>query len=304
MLTAEQREARRKFIGASDVPAICGLDRYRTVADVWAEKKGLIGDMGTSDAAERGNWLEQSLLAYAAHEIGQAVQPHVMFIDTEGLIAANCDAVTLDGTSGIEAKTSKMSDEWGDDRSNDVPDRVTLQAHAQMHAAGPQMVRVYVPALIAMDLRLYVVDRDESVIAAMLERARAFRQSLAGNTPPAGGMSMEVLKAVRRIPGKVSKVDAEIVRQWRLCKDLLNEAEKREEELKAKVIQQLGDAEGGEVVEADGNQVATLTYFKASREGIDLKKLRAEYPEAAAACLKVSNYWTLRHKQLKGLVTQ
>ena len=43
-ITSAQRLARRNHIGASDLPAIMGLDTFKTAADVWLEKRGMLID--------------------------------------------------------------------------------------------------------------------------------------------------------------------------------------------------------------------------------------------------------------------
>lgn len=299
-ISDEQRHARKGFLGASEVPAICGLDPYRSAADVWAMKKGLLADFSGSEAATRGNVLEPALLQWASDRLGLTFDRDVMVIDDAGLIAANFDGY---GESfGMEAKTSKMTLGWGDDGSSDVPDRVAVQCQSQMRAAGPQMVRVYVPALIAMDLRLYVVERDNDAIDAIVERCRAFKDSLAGDDVPDGGMSVDVLRCIRRVPGTVARIDAGVVSQWREAKQQVKAATEKEEQLYARVLQDFGDCEGAAAVDAEGREVATLTYFEQSREGVDLDRLRKEFPEAAAACMKTSRFRVLRHKELKGLV--
>jgi len=51
-------EERRKYIGASEVAAVMGYDRYRTPLDVFREKTGLSTPFEGNNHTERGNRLE------------------------------------------------------------------------------------------------------------------------------------------------------------------------------------------------------------------------------------------------------
>lgn len=296
MITNEQRKMRAGLIGASSAPAICGIDPFASVADVWAQIKGLV-TVEENAAMRRGTYLEPALLSWARDEIGRDFARDVMAIHADGIRAANFDGVGEDFI--VEAKTSKVDDGWGEPGTDEVPDRVKVQVAQQFDVAeqidGVKRRTAYVVGLIAMDLRLYVVERDDTLVDAVRDRVTQFaREDMHRDTPPEGAvMSIDVLKRLRREPNKLVEIATSIVADWRAHKDMLAAQEKREETARAQLIQAMGDAEGATA------GVHAITFMEQSRTDIDRAKLKNEFPDAYAACVRETRYRVLRHKMAK-----
>ncbi len=268
MLTPRQRQLRAQFVMASEMPAICGVDPYRSVADVWARKRGLIAEQPANDAMRRGSYLERGLLDWARDELGRDFRRDTMVIHGDGVCGANFDG--LGDEFIVEAKTSRVSNEWGEPGTDEIPDRVKVQVAAQMHVAGPAVVVAYIPALIDMDLRLYRMERDEALVEAVAGRAAWFKREVwPSETPPEGvAMSLDTLRAIKRVPGASCAIDPVLIEAFERAREAKLQAEMDEDAAKAALMLAMGDAEIGEA----GDWRAVMS--RVTRHSIDVKGLQ------------------------------
>lgn len=80
-ITAAQLEARRGWIGASDVPVIVGVSPWKDPFTLWAEETGKVPVAEAGDAAKWGNLLEPVILDCAATAYWEArrqVHRHIL----------------------------------------------------------------------------------------------------------------------------------------------------------------------------------------------------------------------------------
>lgn len=195
-ISEEQRQARRKSIGASDIGKILGLSQWAGPKDCWAQKVYDSEPGKTSPAAYRGIVLEEGILQFARDYKG-LVPPG--FLLTDNILAerktnkgtpikCNTDAVVWSGKESavteweiktfyggyepidlrkprqiseipvavIEAKTAKSRDEWGEPMTDQVPLSYLVQVLAQMWASGAPCG--YIPVLLGdLELKMYKV---------------------------------------------------------------------------------------------------------------------------------------------------
>jgi putative phage-type endonuclease len=120
---------RRKGIGGSDIPAIMGIDPFRTPLDVYLEKRGLVVQPET-DAMRWGKLLEPIIASeYERLEGVKLIEP------TESPYAhplvphhlASPDRFIEGRLEGWEAKATTVWDGWGENGSDEVPERVAVQ---------------------------------------------------------------------------------------------------------------------------------------------------------------------------------
>lgn len=165
-----QREARRSFLGASEVAAVCGLDPFNSALDVWASKMGLqLGE--DSEAARIGHLLEPVLLADYAQRTGRALsQPGTLFRSDVPWAAATPDAIA-DGARDVQVKVvgRHMADEW----DHKVP--YYVQAQVQWELWVTDLPAADVVALIGgTDLRTVPIERNEAQIIHLVDICSAF----------------------------------------------------------------------------------------------------------------------------------
>lgn len=284
-ITKEELEARRHHIGSSDMPAILGLDPWRTAEDVRLEKLGRLIDRPASDAMNAGTWLEGGVLEFAKEKLGD-IDHHPGTREVEGtLIQVNTDGLVIATGEPIEVKTAKLfgpSDEWwGEDGTDEVPDRVIIQAHCHMMAWNKP--RCHVPVLLGgSGFRLYDIRRDAHVADVIVAMARTFwTENVLGDTPVRGSSAtLEVVKRLRKQPEKICAIDPQIIQRWLDAKAMKSEAEKNADAAMAEVLAALGDAEA-----AMCGDLGAITY---------LQQTRKEH------VVKESTFRVLRHKP-KGL---
>ena len=250
-LTPEQVETRRRFIGSSDAAAICGLDPYKTAADVFTEKVLDTDDITGNEAIDIGNLLEPILVAWAGEKLDLPIGRSRECIHHDGILAANLDGY-IDCDRHIEAKTTGITEGWGDpDVPNEVPEKVLIQVHHQFYCAGTHIA--YVPVLIAsfgLHFRLYKVERNAELIESVVDRCTAFWNDYVEKriAPPDSLPSLEVAKRIRRVPNKIvteSEVPNlnQLVREFEEAKATAADTKKEHEARQAALLTAIGDAE-------------------------------------------------------------
>ena len=258
-ITEAQRLARRGHLGSSDMAALLGVDPWRSAADVYLEKTGRLIDDGGGDgeidgasALYLGNRLEDSVLDYAEDRLGPLIRNVEKRLDGTPIVV-HTDGLVLKSGEPVEAKTHKivggyLSDEhWGGDGSDEVPDRVIVQAHAHMLAHAAPVC--YVPALIGgRGLTMFTIPFKPRLGDIIAQRAVEFwATNVQGDTPPASSTPhMQIVKRLRHEPGKVIEVDPAIVQAWLDAKSAASTADAAADEAKAALLAALGDAEAGE----------------------------------------------------------
>lgn len=301
-ITTEQRELRRKYIGSSDAAAIMGLDPLRSPVDVyWSKTVDLPEEK--KPAFDLGNRLEDVICEWAADRLAVQIERNVWRTHDDGIRAANLDAIVVGRPEAFEAKFSTEGGLWGEEGSDEVPERVLLQAQHQIAVAG--LDRVWVPALLAgpferPQFRLYCVNRHEELIEAITEQELAFwTEHVIPGVPPDGDSvpPLQVLKTLRRTTDVVD-LDDEAAADWltlERAREAVTKAEKAKDMAMKAVIGRLGQAEAGRL--PDGT---LLTYFEQrGADRVDRAQLRACHPDIYATFFTEMKYRVLRSKPPK-----
>ena len=298
-ITEEQRIARRNGIGSSDLAAIMGLSPWRTPYDVYLDKTGVLEDQESNPAMEAGNRFEDGVLDYAEDILGELKRNQTKPVSGTPIVV-NTDAVVCNGLVPVEAKTVGLfhhtSEFWGDEGTDQVPDRVIIQSHAHMMAWDKDIC--HVPAFIGgTGFKMFAVRRDHRIVKAIIEDSLKFWECVTGLTPPEGSTAtLQVVKRVRRKPEHVANVDPELVSKWLEAKEAEKEAEAQAKEAQAALLTALGEAEAGMC-----GELGAVTYLQQTRRGIDTAALKADHPEIYHKYYREGEpFRVLRHKK-KGL---
>jgi putative phage-type endonuclease len=177
MLTKEQLEERRGYIGASDAAAVLGLSRWTTPLEVWAEKTGAIQaeDISGKLHIEVGNELEDLVCRLFTKRTGKTVrrvnetQDHPNY----SFIKSNIDRRIVGSDEILEAKTCSgwKAKEWD---GEDIPAEYIIQCQHQLAVTGKQ--RAWIAVLIGgnQDFLYKPIDRDNGLIKDIIEREADF----------------------------------------------------------------------------------------------------------------------------------
>ncbi len=309
MITDKQRDNRRNYIGGSDMAAILGLDPWKTKVDLWMEKTGRIDIEVDSKPAELGSDIEDSLLRWFSREYTLADRGLMLLRNQHfvlGRFGPHLDAAIIPaGKRGranvneiVEAKCTVLIDEWGEQLTDQVPDRVLVQTHVQMHATGEQCrtawVAVMLPGFKSLDRRKYKINRDDDLMKAIVNAGEEFWEYVESDTqPPDSVASLEILERRRRVPKTTVTFDQagmELVLKWEQLKSQSSMNEKAVKELRTQILTVLGEAEGGFL--PDGRLLTFLE--QKSAPSVDHDGFKMAHPDIYQLYVKQGSHRTLR----------
>ena len=310
-LTNHQLDLRKNHLGASETPVVLGLSPYSmTPRDIYWKKVANIEDEPTP-AMAKGNWLEDSLLDWASEQLGAGIVRNQFRVLHEGegaeILSATHDALMQAKPEGLEAKVvgrwNPEYGDWGEEGTDQIPASIVIQCQQQMLVSGLEVV--WLPVAIetgGLERRMYRVPRDEELIglfrvpAVEWWRRHVVSRVVPGDdpTPP-----MAVLKRINRIEGSVADLDdgvAQLIESREQVEAEINEAKARDESLKCRIIEALGEAEAGKL--PDGR---LITYREQrSSPSVDLATLKLRHPDLYAEIVSQGTHRTLRiHKAKK-----
>lgn len=218
--------SRSTYLGASDVAAILGVSRWKTVVDLWLSKVEPQEDQTNLVAKRRGQRMEPYILDMIREEYGFIVyNRNHRYVDPEyDFLAAEIDFEATLPDAGVnvngEIKTVHpfMAKEWGESESDGVPDYYVAQVQFGLGITGRQSCHVF--ALIGDDLRHYVIERDQELIDLLRVKAVEFWREyvLKRVQPPFDFNDWKTLSTVKRLyPGTDGRMlDADSMQtSWR-----------------------------------------------------------------------------------------
>jgi putative phage-type endonuclease len=281
-ISKAQLEDRKNHLGASDIPAIMGVDPFKTAYDVWLDKTGKLEPQAQTKVMLRGNLLETPILDWFHLVTGLAItRNQKRSAKSRGIpIASNCDAIVNASGDPVEAKSQGCysNETWGAEGTDEVPDRIILQAHAQMICTGAKMC--HIPAYLAYrEFALFIVNLNPELKDLLIQEAINFwEQHVEKDIPPQGNPSVGTVSRVIRTPNKTVTVDPDLILRYKACASTVTNAKKLQNEAKAELLAALGDAECG-----DAGDGLTCTYFSSDRKGytVEPKTMRViRFPKA------------------------
>jgi predicted phage-related endonuclease len=226
--SARWLEWRRQGLGASDLPAIVGVDTFKGEYALWCEKRATdTPEDRSSDVMRFGAFVE----AYALGRWSEATGLH---LDDMGETFADDRWpnlwATLDGRGGrigVEAKYST--------RSEELPEKWVIQALAQIGLADLDAVDI-----VRIDSRgtptIHRIERDEARIKPLLDLGQSWfeRYVIGGEEPPIDG-SPEARRALDRMVGTEQR-DAderqlELIEELRRTRKALERLQERDDML-------------------------------------------------------------------------
>lgn len=288
-ITAERAaflEERRTRLGGTDVAAIFGRSKWKTAADVRADKLGLVEPWAGNVDTEAGELLEDDVLELYRRRTGREIEVPTVSTVPHPRIA--CLGVQVDalipGERGIDAKAPRhRSQEWGEPGSDQVPADYVFQAQAGMACLGVEEWDVPVLFRASWDFEVYTVRRNDRLIRAIEEVCPAWweRHVVRGEPCP------DVVETARIEIDDDASLTADSA-LLDLCHDLYrlkaqaDEIEERTKTIRAEIEERMGAARF--LIDAKGAKLIDRQPVKGGRV-LHVKSIREHKPELYAELL-------------------
>lgn len=251
-------QVRQSGLGSSDAAAACGLSPYKSPLALWLEKTGRDSGLPAPDPQDTrqpvywGTLLEPIVAAAYTQQTGRKVRRvnAVLQHPEHPFMLANLDREVI-GAPEVQILECKTAGEFGARLWRDgVPEHVQLQVQHQLAVTGQQAADVAV-LLCGQQLAVHRLERDERLIAQLIElETRFWRQVQEDSPPPADGSESSGLALRALYPQDVGTTldwrqdpalsatfaDLQAVRRQ------LSQYEACEAELRQKLQQALGEA--------------------------------------------------------------
>lgn len=280
-------------VGGSEAAAATGLSPFADATPqlLFLEKRCELPpkDLSGKLAVELGTRLESTVADMFADRTGHKVHRvnEVLRRRDFTYMLVNLDRRVVGQRACLECKTSGIesgfvSDEWGEDGTDQVPQHILVQAMHQLAVTGYEVC--YVAALLAgLGFRIYVIERDQIFIDRLIAKLGVFWRCVQTGEPPA---VTTIEDAKMRFPtsSKLKKIIAppslaSAVLEGRKISAQIDDLEERLKAIKIQAMAYMGDAEI--LVDEAGNKLVTWPTVRAASEDL----ARELYPEQYAACV-------------------
>lgn len=266
---------RRQGIGASDIAPILGLSPFSSAYSVWLDKTEQVPpDEGGTLAMRRGQHMESFILDEFQTESGLVVGHRGERFEDDWIRCTLDGGVDPDGA--IEVVETKNTSHYPWD---EPPIHYYLQCQWQMLNTGAK--KAHLVAMHPRSLEVYVIDRDNEDIEAMLDAAERFwKRNVCGRVAPEPtGADLDAVR--QRWPESVAKkveVDEAVfslVMQLEAAKDAASQQADTIADLTARLLAEFGEAD---TLTHKGRDIATWR----SQNSFDVDEATRAHPDLAA----------------------
>lgn len=290
---AEWLKYRAQGIGGSDCSVIAGINKFKSVHQLWLEKTGQIElEEAYNDYTHFGTLLEPIVRKEFMKRTGLKVrQKHMLLRSSEyPFMMANLDGVIYENgeMSIFEAKTATAFKRiWEDE----VPAEYILQVQHYMAVTGAK--RTYIAALVGGNKFFYhVVERDEEMIGKIIAMEKYFWEThVIGCVEPLPDGSAATSEYFNRkfsesngktveLPEEAIEICEEYERISQQIKELENAKNAAANQLKSF----LKEAEIGKVGEHK------VFWKQISKSSLDQKRLKEERPDIYSGYMVQNSY--------------
>ena len=251
---------RTQGIGSSDAGAAVGLNPYKSQLELWLEKTGRDTTLPKADPHDEespmywGNVLEPIVAWHYSKRTKKKVRRINAVLQHPNpdmsWMLANIDreVISADDVQILECKTAGINGArlW----EKGVPEYVELQVMHQLAVTGKQAADVAV-LLGGQHLEIHRIERDEQMIARLIELERKFWTYVETDTPPPADGSASAEAALRCLypEDNGQTVDfsghaglAEAYLELKAVRQSIGEKQTREAQLKQMLQQAIGEA--------------------------------------------------------------
>lgn len=284
-------DVRKGGIGSSDAAAAVGLNPYQSQLELWMVKTGRDADLPKIDPSDDstpvywGSLLEPIVAAAYTKRTGKKVRRINSVLQhpdpDKSWMLANLDYTVVGADVQIlECKTAGINGArlWRDG----VPEYIQLQVQHQLAVTNKLAADVCV-LVCGQEIRVHRIERDDLMIARLIELERKFWHYVETDTPPPADGSDSAAMALQCLYPQDHGLTLDLTEDTNMSAvftDLVtvrSEIEIREQieaELKQKIQQRMGDASRAKFQTGDVS-------WKRSKDGLvlDVSTLLKEQPE-------------------------
>lgn len=286
---------RKNGIGSSDAAAAVGLNPYQSQLELWMIKTGRDGELPKVDPNDEtspmywGTLLEPIVAAHYTRRTGNRVRRINAVLQhpdpDKAWMLANIDREIV-GAGDVQILECKTAGEFGARLWRDgVPEYVQLQVQHQLAVTNKAAADVCV-LVCGQEIRIHRIDRDDALIARLIELERQFWHYVETDTPPPADGSDSADIALRCLYPHDSNNTLDLTHDRNMSsafadlvtvRDEIANREKVEAELKQRIQQCMGDASRAKF------ETGTVS-FKRSKDGmgLDVTKLLQDQPDLVA----------------------
>lgn len=298
----EWLETRRTGIGGSDSSTIVGLNPYNSQYALYLDKMGESAEKPDSEAMRQGRDFEQYVADRWMEATGKKCRRNnFMWRSSKWpYMLADIDREIIGENAGLECKTTSVYNK-ADLASGEIPQTYYVQCQHYMAVLG--FDRMYLAVLVLnRGFYHFVIERDEAEIEALAQAEGDFWKHIEDKQPPEIDGSEATVNALKqRYPtaaddmptmefGKNAADDLAALAEINADMKSLKESS---EAIKARIMAEMGDCP---IAVAPG---WNISWKNQSRKSIDSKKLKADFPEAYAACTSESSSRVFRFTKAK-----
>lgn len=288
----EWLDVRKGGIGSSDAGAAVGINPYQSQLELWMIKTGRDADLPKIDPNDEtspmywGTLLESIVAAHYTKRTGNRVRRINAVLQhpdpDKTWMLANIDREVI-GADDVQILECKTAGEFGSRLWRDgVPEYVVCQVQHQLAVTGKAAADVCV-LICGQEIRVHRIERDDGLIAKLIELERQFWHYVETDTPPPADGSDSADLALRCLYPQdsgssidltddrdMSSVFADLIS----VREEISLREKVEAELKQKIQQRMGDASRAKF------ETGSVSW-KRSKDGsgVDTTKLLQEHPD-------------------------
>lgn len=275
----EWLKLRSQYIGGSDAAAVVGLNAYASPYSLWAEKTGRVPGFSGNLATEVGTYLEEFVAQKFAQETGKKVRKcNKSFLNSEYPFAiANIDREIVGEDAGLEIKTTDSLN-LKKFKGGEYPANYYCQMVHYLAVTGKK--RWYLAVLIGnREFKLFVLDRDEAEIEALMSAEEEFWRLVRNDTPPAVDGSEATTKALSAVYANSNDAVVDLhsfgmdMRRYMALKNQIKELETAADEIVNRIKVTMGEAGRGECAEYK------ISWKSQSRNTFDSKRFARENPD-------------------------
>ncbi len=285
-MTLDTRD-RATYLGASEVAAAIGVSPWLSPLALYLRKTGTTPapDLSANEDVRRGYFLEAPIIDWYArtHAVSDAFRRGDVEYrhPAHPYLRAHLDAVDPDASTIVEAKAPRSHDPW-----TAIPEHYAVQGYVQMACSAYNYVHFSV-SHGGNEPVVYPLERDDDIIAYILERVADFWARVQAHDPPE---PRTVEEARARWPHAVPESALEATAAVHGACDRLRQIrgqiaalEEQEANQQAEIMRYLGERE-----RLTGNGEMLCTWKTQTAMRLDGAALKAEHPDLYAQYTKES----------------